>query len=423
MKERAARIEYIRGAVNAAKKDDTNQNFYTIKNWRGAPQYKKIISLDVEYLMFRIENSRTEIQQLGYIRRNGLPKNFFNDPEASRVQEAQERILIEMIKSKDTGIDFWMDLEKRGQEYPAIITFDGFIVNGNRRVAALKDLKERYISCVVLNDDANPRDIYILEQQLQISKDFREDYHWLNELRNIRKGLEDKRLALTEKELADNLRLDERELKEKKFMLELVDAFLLWRGIPDQYDYHLLNDANQIFIELEKARRNKIFRSDPNKYNDLKNAIFTLLESRPKQRSLYYHVSNLIKHFDQVKNKLSVKPSNTEEEQKIDNTNTLDELIDVGKEEIRESLFNYSLDATNNSKLIVETIEDVKAENKEKEDAEFVYDAVNNALRQLTGLVIDSDTTKIESIKQKLEEIIVISNELIKEINSSNNNP
>lgn len=420
MKEKTERIEYIKTAHEAAINDKNNNNWYSIKNWRNDTLYRKIISIDIDNVIFRIENSRTEVQQLAYIHKHGLPENFFDDPESSKVQEAQEKILIDMIKSKkETGMDFLEDLRIRGQDDPAIITYDGILVNGNRRTAALKFLKERYIKCVILPEDARPRDIYILEQQLQITQDFREDYHWINELRNIRKGLDDKRLKLTEEEVAENLRLDEGELKEKMFMLELVDSFLLWRKIPNQYDYALLNDANQIFIELEKARRNRTFRNDSVKYNDLKNAIFTLLESKPKSRSVYYYVSNLIKNFDQIRARLIPKP--TESGPATNSGSTLDQLIDAGKEEVRPILFNNFDSAAENSKLLTETVADVRAENKEKEDAEYVYDSVSNALRQLTGLTIDQETAKVQSVKSKLEEILIISSDLIKQIDTISN--
>jgi len=98
MKSREERIEYIQRVTDAANEDNSNKNFYTIKNWRGKPLYRKIVQIDSEYLMFRIENSRTEIQQLAHIRKNTLNKDFFSDPESINSQEAQENILINMDK-------------------------------------------------------------------------------------------------------------------------------------------------------------------------------------------------------------------------------------------------------------------------------------------------------------------------------------
>ena len=111
MKSREERIEHIRKVHKTANEDQTSKNYYTIKQWRGKPLYRKIIQIDCEFLMFRIENSRTEIQQLSYIRKHGLTKEFFNDPESLLAQQAQEDILIEMIRGK--GKDLLDDLRIR----------------------------------------------------------------------------------------------------------------------------------------------------------------------------------------------------------------------------------------------------------------------------------------------------------------------
>lgn len=421
MKSREERIENIRKIVKTATEDQSNKSYYQIKNWRGKPLYRKIVQIDSEYLMFRIENSRTEIQQLTYIRRNSLQKNFFNDPESALVQQAQEQILTDMVKGK--GKDLLEDLKMRKQEDACIITYDGYLVNGNRRTAGLKYLGERYIDCVVLPEDASPKDIYLLEQQLQISQDFREDYHWINELRNIRKGKEDSRLELTEKELAVNLRLELKDLRIKIRTLDLVDAFLIWKKIPGEYDYPKLDDAEEIFRQLEKAV--KKYARDDNKSKALQNAVFTLVEERPSKGRLYGYVIDLIKSFDQVYMKMqqptsseantSIKAKNTKE----DEPSLLDELLEDTRESINP-LFDNPEDAPEISNSLLDLIADVKAENKEKRDAEAVYDSVSTALRELQGLTVDNDTSKVESIKSKLEQIISSAQQLLKELNEIN---
>ena len=68
----------------------------------------------------------------------------------------------------------------------------------------------------------------------------------------------------------------------------------------------------------------------------------------------------------------------------------------------------------NNLFLIQDTIKDIKAETSEKKDAEAIYKSVSNALREMQGLSIDKNTTKIEEIYNKLEELIKISSGLLK---------
>lgn len=414
MKSREERIEHFRKVVKAANDDDTNRNYYTIKNWRGKPLHRKIISIDSEYLMFRVENSRTEIQQLAYLRKSSLQKDFFSDPESPRVQEAQEEILIDMVKNK--GKDLLEDLRLRKQDDSCIITYDGYIVNGNRRTAALKFLGDRYIDCVILPEDATPKDIYALEQQLQIAQDFREDYHWINELRNIRRGLEDKRFDFSEKDMATNLRLELKDLRVKQRMLDLIDAFLLWKKIPGEYDYPKLDDAEEILRQLEKAI--KKYAKDNNKREALQNAVFNLIEERPSKGRLYGYVMDLIRDFDQVYQKMQQVVSPVSKPVQGVETAQEENLIDeiLVDNSTTDTIFHDPTKASEVAATLVETIADVKAENKERRDTEAVYESVSAALRELQGLTIDNDTAKVKGTINKLEQIIAAANRLIKEL-------
>lgn len=411
MKSRAERIEHINGACEVAKNEKSPT--YTVKYWRGEKLPRNIIRLDSDYLMFRIENSRTDIQQAAYIKRKSLPVTTFHDPESFVAQTAQKEILLEMINSK--GKDLYEDLRKRKQEDPCIITYDGYLVNGNRRTAVLKELNEPYIECVVLPKDADAKDIYALEQQLQIAQDFREDYHWINELKNIRRGKID--LKFSDKDLTNNLRLsDVSELKTKLRTLDLVDAFLLWKDIPKEYDYPKLDDTEQIFKELEKAT--KRCGKDDARRKRLQNAVFTLIEDRPTTGRFYEYIKNLLKNFDKVLEKATQSDGSTDNEQQtynpdpISDRGLLFELIDSSS---TPDIFDDPTNAAENAGKLIDAIEDVKAENKEKRDTEATYQGVSAALRELQGLIIDQDTAKITTVINKLKEIINISTQLLKD--------
>jgi hypothetical protein len=418
MKTLSQRIEYIRQRNEAANKD-TNKPAYPIKNWRGKHTlYPKIIQVDVDYLMFRLENSRTEIQQMKYLRDNPtLPKDLFSNPESALAQEAQEIILNEI--NKDAGKDFFNDLNIRGQDEAAIISYDGYLINGNRRTAALKTLGTRYIDCAVLPEDTTPKDLYELEQELQISQDFRERYHWINELRNIKRGIEDKRYNFKEDEMARRLRININEIKAKRRMLELIDSFLIWKGIPGEYDYNKLDETEQIFIQLEKALKKY---KDEQKLEELKNAVFTLIEEKPSKGRLYGYVMDLIKNFDKIYEKIrSTTPAENEKQNsngKTSDNDILNDILNSEDDEEIKPIFGSSDNAVTNAATLVERIADIKAENKEKVDNESVYESVSSALRELQGLTIDDDTAKLDSIKSKLEQIISTSQALLSQVKS-----
>ena len=418
MKSQLERIEHIRRSLEAEKQPRADSRYYTIKNWRGKPLNRPVIRVDADYLMYRTENSRTIRQQLAYLRNHpDVSSALFTDPETSRAQSAQQEILVEMINR--TGKDFLDDLELRGQEDPAIVTFDGYIVNGNRRTAALKLNGQRYIDCVILPEDTSVKEIYELEQELQMSKDFKEDYHWINELSNIERGIRDKRFGYSEEEMAKRLRMTKQVIQSKLRMKELIDQFLIWRRREGEYDYPNLDEAEEIFRQLEKGV--KKYAQNPFMAGELKNAVFNLIEEKPSEGRLYGHVTSLIRDFEDVYSRtrpqLTLQPPAIalveSEDGGVTNESILDELLIDGIDTEQASdwnpVFAESDAAPSVVPMLVEAIEDVRAEKRERKNAEAVYDAVSKALRELQSISIDAETTKVESIVSKLEQIIDIS--------------
>jgi hypothetical protein len=434
MIDRITRINTIKERFEAAeKKKDVPR--HTVKGWRGNKRLNlPIIQVDGELLMFRIENSRTRREQQAFIRKNNLAIDFFADPESSEVQEAQEAILLEMAK---TDSDFIDDLDKKGQDDPAIITYDGYIVNGNRRTSALKDLGVTHIDCVVLPDDTNAKDVYELEQYLQLARDFKKDYHWINELLNIREGKEDQRYKYSDQAMAKRLNISTQELGNRLLRIELVDDFLIWKGLTDQYDYPKLDEAEQIFIELVKAVKNKKFKDDPAKKRRFLHMVFTMIERKPEEGRLYGWVKKLMKSFDEIEAEISTKTEQIHEtndvqggkvfepkpyeSKKINESSIIDELFESSDESPSVDVFDNSHDAKDNSRVLIDAIEDVEARQEEKSNQEAVYDKATRALREISGLAVTDESTKLLEAKNKLEQIITTCEDLLTKINEKIN--
>jgi ParB-like chromosome segregation protein Spo0J len=417
IKSRIHRIEIIKEGVEDAKK---NQNTGTKRlHIRGKHVNLPIINLPINCLMYRLENARTRRQQLKYLKKHpDLPSDIFEDPETLKAQEAQEEILLEMINL--SGKDFVDDLIERGQEDPAIITYDGYIVNGNRRTAALRSINTDYIECVVLPENFKKKEIYDLELDLQISQDFKEPYHWINELIDIEQGIKDKAIYEDEKELARRLHIDVPRLKAKLRMKILVDSFLVWKGKAGEYDYEKLDEAEQDLIELEKETRKNKFNNNPALLDQAQKAVFVLIDEKPKVGRSYAWIRDLFKHFEQVYENVKQK-SDVSATKKSPKSSRRSEILDAlaGDENIPDVVDIFA-DSTpsavsEKSALLQEAIKDVKAESMEKKDAEAVYDSVSEALRELQGLTIYKTTAKIEDIHNKLEEILKITSNLMKQ--------
>ncbi|RXH56722.1 hypothetical protein [Granulicella sibirica] len=144
-----------------------------------------VVHMEVSWVRFSTLNHRTRAEQLQAIRDSNNPTLFTADPLGPVAQEAQYKILaaqegFEVLKE---------DLLARKQQEPAVLTADGILINGNRRSAALRNLYSnkpphldaRYVKCLVLPDDATPAELLDLEAELQVARDFKEDYSWINE--------------------------------------------------------------------------------------------------------------------------------------------------------------------------------------------------------------------------------------------------
>ncbi|MGM1055468.1 MAG: hypothetical protein ACQEWG_06240 [Bacteroidota bacterium] len=380
--------------------------------WRAVDEYFSVIRLHGDMLAYRLENSRTTRQQQAYMQQHELPEDFFSDTESEEVQKAQEQILLKMAKSQPGFIE---DLKARKQKDDLIITMDGYIINGNRRTSALKEIGENYFNCAVLPEDASAKDLYSLEQELQISTDFRMEYDWVNELNNIREGLINTKYGFTEKELTKNLRITPQDLKSKLKIIDLVDQFLDWRGESGNYSYSKLDKTRQAFEDVEKGM--KKFADNPTHQLVLRNELFTLINNPPNEGRLYDQIRYLIKHFDSVQKKLGITVDEQKPHKPVPaNQTSLDDIMGGTSEEEIYVPFDSSSDDNEDSSKIYDAIEDAKAEHKDKQEAEGIFSSAKSALRALTGLRVDENTVKKKETIATLKGVIKTSEDLISDL-------
>lgn len=154
-----------------------------LPQWLRPEKELPVVSLEVDWVRFSILNHRTRAEQIRVTRQPGK-EDVFTDPFSDAAQTEQYNILIKQAHADD----LFDDLAKRGQREPAVITADGVLINGNRRGAALRKLyveddkqDARYIRAFVLPNDVTAQEILDLETELQVSRDYRQQYSWVNE--------------------------------------------------------------------------------------------------------------------------------------------------------------------------------------------------------------------------------------------------
>jgi hypothetical protein len=152
--------------------------------WPRQDKELPLVEVVVEWVRFSTLNHRTRAEQMREIHKANRADLFTSDPLGKEAQEAQYKIL-----TRQEGFAALKeDLKKRRQQEPAIITAEGVLINGNRRAAALRslylddsDLQSHYIKCLVLPQDATIPELVDLEAELQVARDFKQEYSWINE--------------------------------------------------------------------------------------------------------------------------------------------------------------------------------------------------------------------------------------------------
>lgn len=290
LKPRAEREAMIAKRLEAS--EEFGETIYDFRSDRFTP---KVISLPIDVPVYRMENCRTFSAQQTEIAREGLPKDFFEKgQELTTAQQAQHEILARLAKQgPDSVTKISSVLEKDGQREAILITSTGVVVNGNRRLAAMRELKtgkdgsvdERFtnIKCAVLPPDVTRDEIDDIEADLQARPQTKLDYDWIGDARLIRRQVGKNRSA---KEVADRLRRSKTDIENVLQALDEADLYLSeWVKKPGEYD--LLQDGQQIFGDLPKA----IAKKDANLQNASRAIAWSIYENRDRISGRVYRLN------------------------------------------------------------------------------------------------------------------------------------
>lgn len=291
LKPRAEREAMIAKRVETAT--DFGETIYDFRSGNFTP---KMISLPIDLPVYRMENCRTFSAQQTEIAREGRPKDFFEmGQELSTAQQAQHEILVKLAKQGSESVTPIIEvLEKDGQRETILITSTGVVVNGNRRLAAMRELKtrrdgsvdERFtnISCAVLPPDITRDEVDDIEADLQARPQTKLDYDWIGDARLIRRQIGKGKSA---REVADRLRRSKPEVENVLQSLDEADLYLNeWIEKPGEYD--LLKDGQQIFGDLPKA----IAKKDTNLQNASRAIAWSIYQHRDKISGRVYHLNS-----------------------------------------------------------------------------------------------------------------------------------
>jgi len=177
--------------------------------------------------------------------------------ENESIQQVQHEILAGLArKGRAESVVPVIDvLRTERQREALLITHRGVVVNGNRRLAAMRELLDEdrktyqefnHVTCLVLPEDATPEDIIEIEAGLQGRPETKLDYDWIGDAQLIKKLIE---MGRSERDLAERLRRKPSEIRNSLAALTEANLYLKdWAKAEGEYTR--VRESEQFFKDL-----------------------------------------------------------------------------------------------------------------------------------------------------------------------------
>lgn len=402
---------------------------------------REIVKVPIGLLRFRKENGRITSDVLDY---------DFNIGTLAEKDDETQKQLRKFLARKDPEITSVLTKQilHSGQREPAIITVDGFLINGNRRKMVMDDLHKNYpdnekfsfMKVVILpgeNDEGGPPtllEIEKLENRYQLQDEGKSEYYGFDRALSIRGKIEkgfslkdqikdDPQYAgANESEMATAIKQHEREYI---FPLECVDRYLnqfqregqyltissgradpegRWQAMLDYsntYHRYFLNQNHLLEIGIEEEE-----------IGIIEEAAFNIIRLRsiPDMPKAHVIMRNLRKYCSTKEGKKSIMKI----AQDVDPILPIDERLDDNDKPLPIEDINakwaakYKEPITYHSKKALKSYES----KKEKETPLTLLDAAYNKLihkdMDLGNLIVDDyeeAMRKAAKIKKKAQEL------------------
>lgn len=256
-----------------------------------------IYRLPINLLRFRLENTRFEFQKLQDEKDNG--------PIDQDTPEGEQRIIKLLLGKPPTSDakELIESIKKDGQVKDGVISHDGAVIDGNRRLASLKTLFENtsadkysYFTTARIPKSADEKDIFKIEAHLQWAKDYKVDYDPLNNYMMLKKA---KEFHMTDKQIAELTNREEEKVRESKAELDLIDNYLESRGKSDSY--YMIEGQTEVFTDATKEVKSLKDKREVDKLAKYKKIVFNFADINLKEKKTitYEHIRKLNGAFNQ----------------------------------------------------------------------------------------------------------------------------
>lgn len=243
----------------------------TLRVWlKGKKEDLRVYRIPISDLYFNIENGRYADKMIQLKADNPSididPKKEKWRDEIYNMLKGDYKGSIDIGGTEDDKLEFNRlkdDIKKREQLDPGIVLSDGGVIDGNRRLAVLMDIKEMRFNRfdgVILPEDISAEDRWRIEVGIQLGRDQRLEYSYINKLLKIREGLKLYRQTklpkgMTPESMVANALygVQPKEIIDEIERINFIDEFLEFFKMSGQY--HSLGAHGERFIEAVKIMK------------------------------------------------------------------------------------------------------------------------------------------------------------------------
>jgi hypothetical protein len=269
---------------------------------KGTLRNFEVFVVPLEVPVYRLDNGRTLMDQQEYLVKNDKPADFFTkDPDSLEALQAQDDLLRGMVA--EAGLLKYF--RKRKQLEALILSEDGRVINGNRRLCTMRLLYQEdsvefahfgHIRVIVL-PNSKPDDIDELEARLQLHEDIKADYAWISEALIFKTRQERHGIKLAD--VASFYEVSEKLAREKIQMLAYADRYLQSRGRDKRY--RELVKKEYAFKQLCKYRLKINNAEDGDVFTEL---VFSLIDRPAVNARQYSQIPLIQERLTRFKSKL-----------------------------------------------------------------------------------------------------------------------
>lgn len=231
-----------------------------------------VYNVPVEAVSYNFDNVRISAEKIKKERDLGRRLDPSNTDDQKLVGDI---LYTSKFYDKNVTEDLEKDIEDNGQDDPAVVSIDGVVWNGNRRLSIRRKLlektgKQEYTRVpIVVLPEMSSKDLKRLERRLQMRRDWKVDFGPIHTRLDVRNSLDTEDWPIKELIESYGKRYSESKLRQFKGEIDLIDEYL--KRIHRENDYVFIEEKDKkgdggtgiesftsLYDIIETAKRNEV---------------------------------------------------------------------------------------------------------------------------------------------------------------------